>query len=324
MAKSKLIIGTRGSKLALWQSNYVADSLKKKFKVEIELKIIKTQGDKILDAPLAKIGGKGLFVKEIETALSRGEIDLAVHSMKDVPTELPKGLDIAAVTKRADPRDVLISKDNTKLLDLPKGTVIGTSSLRRQAQLLHLRPDFNIVDVRGNLDTRLRKMKEGQFEAVILAAAGIDRMGLSDLITERISPDLSLSAVGQGAIGIETRLADAKTNSMVATINDKDTYAAITAERALLELLQGGCQVPVGALGTIENGTLILRGMVASLDGQQLFRDSIEGLPFEAEALGVELAECLLDAGADEVLADIRAQAETLLEAEGKVSGNPS
>lgn len=322
MAKSKLIIGTRGSKLALWQSNYIAGLLKEIFPVEVELKIIKTQGDKILDVPLAKVGGKGLFVKEIEVALAGGEVDLAVHSMKDVPTELPDGLGITAMTKRVDPRDVLISENKIKLLDLPKGTTIGTSSLRRQAQLLHLRPDFRLVDVRGNLETRLRKMDEGRFGAMILAAAGIDRMGYSDQITERISPELSLPAVGQGAIGIETRLDDREVNTMVAAITDDATVAAVTAERALLKLLQGGCQVPIGALGTIEGDTLTLQGVVAALDGLRIFRDQNAGPIAEAESIGIELAKRLLAAGAGEVLAEIRADSEVIYEAESHMSGD--
>lgn len=307
---AKIIIGTRGSQLALWQANYVADRLREIFKVEVDLKKIKTTGDKILDSPLAKIGGKGLFVKEIEKALVEGEVDLAVHSMKDVPTELPEGLIISSMTKRVDPRDALISKSGQSLLNLPIGAIIGTSSLRRKAQFLHLRPDFKLVDLRGNVETRVRKMKEGQFDALILAAAGIDRMGLSNLITERIPPEISLSAVGQGTIGIETRQDDQRINEMVAAINDRPTFLAVSAERTLMKVLQGGCQVPIGALGVIENSKLKLEGVVASLDGKRLFRDSVIGSPEDAKALGEKLAEELLMAGADEVLAEIRAKAE--------------
>lgn len=308
MSKSKLIIGTRGSKLALWQSNYVADLLKKHFEIEVELMTIKTQGDKILDVPLAKVGDKGLFVKEIETALTDEKVDLAVHSMKDVPTQLPDGLHIAAMTERVDPRDVLITKLNKGLMDLPQGTRIGTSSLRRQSQIRNVRPDFRIVDVRGNLETRLRKMEEDEFEAVILAAAGVDRMGYTENITERISSDISVSAVGQGAIGIEARVDDGLVNDMVAVLNHQDTHIAVIAERALMRTLEGGCQVPIGALATRENDSLTLKGVVASIDGTRLFRDRITGPITDPQALGFKLAKMLLDAGADKVLEEIRAQ----------------
>jgi len=305
----KIIIGSRGSQLALWQANYVAAFLKKRGIDQIEIKKIKTTGDKILDAPLAKIGGKGLFVKEIELALSRGEIDLAVHSMKDVPTEIPSNLKIAAILKREDPRDVLISRDNLSLFSLPLGTAIGTSSLRRKAQLLHLRPDFQMVDLRGNLDTRLRKMAEGQFEAMILSAAGIDRLGWSDRITQRIPSEVCLSAVGQGAIGIEIRKDDLEMEKVASSLDDFTTHIAILAERALMKRLEGGCQVPIGALGQIRDGKLSLQAVVASLDGKKLFRDEIRGSLDEAESLGVRLAEKLLEMGADEILREIRERA---------------
>jgi hydroxymethylbilane synthase len=307
MTQKKLIIGSRGSKLAMWQTNHIADELRKLFNLEIEIKRIKTQGDKILDSPLSRIGGKGLFVKEIETALSNGDIDLAVHSMKDVPTELPAGLAIKAMTVRADPRDVLISKDSVSLADLPEGAAIGTSSLRRQAQLLHFRPDFQMKDVRGNLDTRLGKMAGGEFDAMILAAAGIDRLGYADVITERIPSEIMVSAVGQGSIGIEVREDDAETVNYVSALSDADTFAAITAERALLAELEGGCQVPIGAIGVVENGTLKLTGIVAALDGIRLFKSDISGAPEDAAALGRELARELAEAGATKVLEEIRA-----------------
>lgn len=307
MTKKKIVIGSRGSKLALWQTNHIAGELRSNFDVDIEIKVIKTQGDKILDAPLAKIGDKGLFVKEIENALSNGEIDLAVHSMKDVPTGLPGGLAIKAMTVRADARDVLISKNGIGLKDLPTGAIVATSSLRRQAQLLHFRPDFKMADVRGNLDTRLGKMEEGLFDAMVLAAAGIDRLGFSDVITERIPSDLMLSAVGQGSIGIEIRENDAETLKHISALNHPDTFSAITAERALLAQLEGGCQVPIGALGRVIDGKLHLDGIVASLDGTQLFRDALAGDPADAEAIGYQLAVQLSDAGGDAVLADIRA-----------------
>lgn len=307
MSENKLIIGSRASKLALWQTHYVAETIKARFHTEIEIVHIKTEGDKILDAPLSRIGGKGLFVKEIETALLEGKIDLAVHSMKDVPTELPKGLIIKAMTERADPSDVLISKDNVKLKDLPVGSTIGTSSLRRQAQLLSIRPDFKIKDVRGNLDTRIRKMKEGQYDAMILAAAGLDRLEFSDVISERLPVDVMVSAVGQGSIGIEIREDDTKTAKYVSILNDPDTFDCVTAERALLKQLEGGCQVPIGALARINDGMLDLVAIVASLDGKEVYTGNLSGAPLEAETLGYRLATQLSDDGADAILADVRA-----------------
>ncbi len=307
MTRNKLIIGSRGSKLALWQSEHIAESLKSHFDLDIEIKRIKTQGDIILDTPLAKIGGKGLFVKEIETALSKGDIDLAVHSMKDVPTEFPEGLIIGAMTKRVDPRDVLISKNNISLKDLPQGAVVGTSSLRRQSQLLHARPDLKMKDVRGNLDTRLRKMKEGQYDAMILAAAGLDRLGVDDVITERLDPEVMLSAVGQGSIGIEIREDDKEIADYVSVLNDAPTFACVTAERALLAQLEGGCQVPIGALGKLEGDELVLTAIVAGLDGKKFFKDQLAGAPENADSIGYKLALILSDAGADAILADIRA-----------------
>ncbi|MBE0446841.1 MAG: hydroxymethylbilane synthase [Actinobacteria bacterium] len=308
--KAKFILGTRGSKLALWQSNHIASILTEKAGVEVELKIIKTQGDKILDAPLSKIGDKGLFVKEIETALIEGEADLAVHSSKDVPTAIPEQLMLGAFLERADARDVLISKSGKNLLNLPEGAVIGTSSLRRRAQILNRRPDLKIEDVRGNLDTRLRKMDEGLFDAIILAAAGLDRMGWNEGITERISPDVMLSAVGQGAIAVEIRKNDKEMLDLMKHLEDPVTRAAVTAERALLRELEGGCQIPIGAFGVVEDGKLKLDGMVAGLDGKKLVRGIIIGDPQEAEELGVQLADKLRDIGADEILAEVRAEAQ--------------
>jgi len=310
MAKKKYILGTRGSKLAMWQSEHVASILQEKADVEVELKIIKTQGDKILDVALSKIGDKGLFVKEIETALLEGEADLAVHSSKDVPTQIPNGLTLGAFLKRVDPRDVLISKSGEGIDGLPEGAVVGTSSLRRIAQVLNRRPDLQIKDVRGNLDTRLRKMDEGLFDAIILAAAGLDRMGWSEGITERISSDIMLSAVGQGAIAVEIRENDEEMLELMKHLDDPATRAAVTAERALMRELEGGCQIPIGSLGTVENGVLRLDGMVASLDGTRLIRDEVLGNPQEAEALGITLADKLKAQGADEILAEVRAESE--------------
>lgn len=307
MIKKEIIIGTRGSRLALWQANFVADSLRHFTDAEILIKKIKTQGDKIFDSPLAKIGDKGLFVKEIELALSEKEVDLAVHSMKDVPTELPPGLIISSIMKREDPKDVLISKEGEYLSNLPKGVRVGTSSLRRKAQLLNFRPDLTIVDVRGNLDTRLKKMNSGNFEAMVLAAAGIDRMGWSDKISERIPTEVILPAVGQGAIGIETRENDDIINKLVEKINHGPTFTAVTAERAMMKKLEGGCQIPIGALGVIEGNLLNLTGIVASVDGERLIKDFISGKPSEAEELGIKLAEQMIKSGANEILREIRA-----------------
>lgn len=310
VSKRVIRIGTRGSALALWQTNHVASLLKEKFGYETEIIKIKTTGDKILDSPLAKIGSKGLFVKEIEIAMLENRIDIAVHSAKDVPTEQPEGLVIAAFLKREDPRDALISKDGKRLSELPEGTVIGTSSLRRRAQLLHYRPDLKLVDVRGNVDTRLRKMSEGQFDAIILARAGLKRMGHESDITEVIDTEVMLPAVGQGSIAVECRLDDDEMLEVLAAVSDAETEVAVKAERALLRFLEGGCQVPIGAYGRIENGKLVLDGMIASLDGSRLYRSRIEGKPENAEELGTALGRTLYDAGGAEILAEIRAAAE--------------
>lgn len=306
MTKKKFILGTRGSKLALWQSEHVASILEEKAGVEVELQIIKTQGDKILDVALAKIGDKGLFVKELETALLEGSVDFCVHSSKDVPTQLPDSLTLGAFLKRVDPRDVIISKSGKGIEELPAGSVVGTSSLRRIAQILNRRPDLTIKDVRGNLDTRLRKMEDGEFDAIILAAAGLDRMGWNSHITERISSDVMLSAVGQGAIAVEMRRDDADVAELMTHLEDAATRAAVTGERALLRELEGGCQIPIGALGVLDNGVLTLTGMVASLDGSKLLRDTINGDPADAEKLGIELAGKLVAMGADKILAEVR------------------
>lgn len=307
--RRKIIIGSRGSKLALWQTNLVANELKKLVSCEIEIKKIKTTGDKILDSPLAKIGDKGLFVKEIEIALSEGRIDLAVHSMKDMPTDIPSDLTIGAVLKREDSRDVLLSRDSLSLADLPQNAIIGTSSLRRKAQLLRFRSDFSFIDVRGNLDTRLRKMDSGQFDGMILAAAGIKRMGWSERIAEMISPNICLSAVGQGAIGIEIRKSDDDITSLVGQLNDNQTQVCVLAERVLMKYLEGGCQVPIGALAQLKEEKLIMSAMVASLDGKKYIRDEISGDPKKGQFLAIELADKLLAQGAQEILDEIRASA---------------
>ncbi len=306
----KIVVGSRDSELALVQAGYVIGELKKHFPdLAFDVRKIKTEGDKILDVPLAKIGGKGLFVKEIENALLAGEIDMAVHSMKDVPTAVPEGLVITAVTRREDPRDCYIAKDGeTSLLAARHGAVIGTSSLRRSAQLLHLRPDFKIVPIRGNVNTRFKKLRETELDGIILAYAGVLRLGLADRVTEIISYDHSLPAVGQGALGIETRAGDGHVNRIVKVLDDAATKVAVTAERAFLRALEGGCQVPIGAFGRLDGGELVLDGVVAGLEGKPLLRETIKGSPEEAAALGRRLASRLVAKGAGEILEKVRRQ----------------
>ncbi|MBP1708318.1 MAG: porphobilinogen deaminase [Deltaproteobacteria bacterium] len=299
-------IGTRGSPLALYQANWVKDRLAEVHPhLQVALLKIKTTGDKIQDAPLAKIGGKGLFVKEIEEALIQKKIDLAVHSIKDVPTEFPEGLHLAAITKREDPRDVFISRDKTLLRDLPRGAKIGTSSLRRQAQLLHIRGDFEMIPLRGNLDTRIRKLKTMDLDGVVLALAGVKRLNLEQNITEILPAEISLPAIGQGALGIETRIGDRETEGYLEFLNDRESSAAVSAERAFLKKLEGGCQVPIGAYGRVEGGTLHIEGLVGRTDGKKLIRHHLEGPTEEAETLGTRLAEILLERGAGEILAEV-------------------
>jgi hydroxymethylbilane synthase len=303
---SELKIGTRGSQLALFQANWVKDRLVQAHPdLNISLVKIKTTGDKIQDAPLAKIGGKGLFVKEIEEALLQKRADLAVHSIKDVPTEFPKGLHLSVITKREDPRDVLISKDAKPLKDLPKGAKIGTSSLRRQAQLLHFRSDFELIPLRGNLDTRLKKLKTMNLDAIILALAGVKRLGFEERITEIIPPEVSLPAIGQGALGIETRIADQEVEGQIRFLNDRDSSIAVSAERAFLGKLEGGCQVPIAAFARIVETNLQIDGLVGTIDGKRLIRHHLEGPVEKAESLGVELAEILLGEGAKEILDEV-------------------
>jgi hydroxymethylbilane synthase len=303
---SELNIGTRGSQLALFQANWVKDQLVQAHPdLHVTLIKIKTTGDKIQDAPLAKIGGKGLFVKEIEEALLQKRIDLAVHSVKDIPTEFPKGLYLSAITKREDPRDVLISKDGKTLKDLPQGAKIGTSSLRRQAQLLHFRSDVELIPLRGNLDTRLKKLKTMNLDAIILAFAGVKRLGFEERITEIIPPEISLPAIGQGALGIETRTDDHTVENQIRCLNDRDSSIAITAERAFLKKLEGGCQVPIAAYARVVETTLQIDGLVGTIDGKSLIRHHVEGPIEKAESLGVELAAILLDKGAKEILDEV-------------------
>ncbi len=305
-AVRELVIGTRGSKLALWQAEWVHGRLRQlEPGLSVSLKRIKTTGDKILDTPLAAIGGKSLFVKEIEEALLRGEIDLAVHSMKDVPTYLPEGLEILSIPEREDPRDVLISRDGVTLDRLAAGARIGTSSLRRQAQLLNVRPDLSIQILRGNLDTRLRKLEAGEYDGIILAAAGIRRLGWTDRVTEYLSPDVCLPAIGQGALALEGRADDAFVRDVAARLDHRPTRMAVTAERALLERLEGGCQVPIAAHATIMGESLVMSALIAGVNGRRLVRDSIQGSVNEAHRLGIKLAERLLERGGDEILREI-------------------
>lgn len=304
--RKQIRIGTRASALALWQAEWVKSELEKKYPgMTVSLTKIKTTGDKILDVPLAKVGGKGLFVKEIEEAMLANEIDIAVHSMKDVPTFFPDGLHLSCITKREDARDALLSRNNVKFNDLPRGANIGTSSLRRQAQIMSIRPDFVIHQLRGNVGTRLQKLKEGKFDAIILAAAGVKRLGLEANVAEYLAPEISLPAIGQGALGIECRVDDRELNDMIAFFNHADSRICVTGERALLRRLEGGCQVPIACYGQVKDGKLKLSGLVGSVDGKRIVKDSIEGEPEKAEKLGVTLAEKLLSRGADVILREV-------------------
>jgi hydroxymethylbilane synthase len=325
MKKKKIIIGTRSSKLALWQAEFVKAELNRLYPdIEIELNKIKTTGDKILDVPLAQVGGKGLFVKEIEEALLGGKADIAVHSMKDVPTEFPEGLHLAVICEREDPRDALISQmQNIKFKinnfqSIPKGAKIGTSSLRRACQLLSLRPDLKIEQLRGNLETRLRKLDEGRFDAIILAAAGVKRLGLEKRITEILPFEISLPAIGQGAVGIECRIDDEFINKVIAPLDHLETAICVKAERAFLKKLEGGCQVPIAAYArigqrarsagqktNIYTSSLVLDGLVGSITGDRIIKGHIEGKTEDAEHLGVALAEDVLSQGAKEILDEV-------------------
>ncbi|HHW20075.1 MAG TPA: hydroxymethylbilane synthase [Thermodesulfovibrio thiophilus] len=303
MTKNKIIIGTRGSKLALWQANWIKDKLERLYPdLVIAIEKIKTTGDKITDAPLSRIGGKGLFVKEIEEALFKSRIDIAVHSMKDVPAELPEGLHIAAICERENPRDAIISNNNKSLKELPDGAVLGTSSLRRTVQLKAIRTDFNIKPLRGNVDTRINKLKNGDFDAIILAMAGIKRMGLENLITEVISEDTMIPAIGQGAIGIETRVDDEFINEIIKPLNHEDTAICVLAERAFLSIMGGGCQVPLACHAKIlkqnNKTTINIEGILGDPDGKwSIIRGSRNGSLSQANILAEDLARELLDKG---------------------------
>ena len=310
----ELIIGSRGSKLALWQSEWVRARLKAlEPGVEVRIEIFKTSGDVLHDVPLSTIGGQGAFTKELEVALLDGRVDVAVHSLKDLPTVTPEGLSITATPEREDPRDALVLRadadgQNASLKGLAPGAVVGTSSLRRIAQLRHIRPDVRIKDLRGNVDTRLRKLDSGEYDALILAAAGLRRLGLGGRISAHVEPGEMLPAVSQGALGVETRADDERTNAVVSRLDHAPTRAAVLAERALLRSLGGGCQVPIAAHATIEGDRLSLDGLVATLDGAEVLRGRVEGGLDEAAELGEALAALLIGRGAARLLEDSPAQ----------------
>jgi hydroxymethylbilane synthase len=300
-----LRIGTRGSLLAKWQAEFVRKQLFALAGVETEIVIIKTAGDKLQNAPLKQIGGKGVFVKELEDALLGETIDLAVHSVKDVPTDVPSGLSFPAVLRRDDVRDCLVSANGATLANLRQGARIGTSSLRRQAQLRHLRPDLDVRDMRGNVDTRLRKVESGEYDAILLAKAGLDRLGLSQRISEVLSPEVCMPAVGQGAIAVECRAKDEEAAEVLSRLDDAETRNAIIAERALLKAVQGGCQVPLGAWARMEREQMVMEACVCSVDGAQCIRQRATAPPAEAASLGERMANLLLEAGAQAILEEV-------------------
>ncbi len=303
MTKKIIRIATRQSPLALWQAEHVAALLTETFP-EVTAQLVKmvTRGDKILDAPLAKVGGKGLFVKELEEGMLSGDADIAVHSMKDVPIEFPEGLHLAAILEREDPTDAFVSNRFASLADLPANARIGTSSLRRECQLKERFPDAEVIPLRGNVNTRLAKLDAGDYDAIILASAGLKRLGMAERITQSLPVDVSLPAVGQGAIGIECRIDDAEINQMLQALNDKTTGLCVTAERAMNTRLNGGCQVPIAGFAVLENGHVFMRGLVGSPDGSVLYRAEKTGTEAEVETLGRLIAEDLLAQGADKIL----------------------
>ncbi len=306
MAARTLKIATRKSPLAMWQANFVKDRLEALYpELQVELVPMSTQGDKILDTPLAKVGGKGLFVKELETAMLEGRADIAVHSMKDVPVEFPEGLGLHTICEREDPRDAFVSNRFTAIDELPQGAVVGTSSLRRQCQLRAARPDLVIRDLRGNVNTRLAKLDAGEYDAIILAAAGLKRLEMAHRITTFIEPEQSLPANGQGAVGIECRLDDHELHALLAPLEHPETRIRVLTERAMNRALQGGCQVPIGAYALVEGEEVWLRGLVGSPDGSRVIRDEIRGPLADGEALGHTLAQRLLADGADAILAEV-------------------
>ena len=303
-----LRIGTRGSLLAKWQAEYVRKQLFARAGVEAEIVIIKTAGDKLPASPLSQIGGKGIFIKELEEALLEETIDLAVHSVKDIPTDTPSRLMFPAVCRREDVRDCLVGANGATIASLRQGARIGTGSLRRQAQLRHIRPDLDVRDLRGNVDTRLRKVESGEYEAVMLAKAGLDRLGWSGRITETLSPEVFLPAVGQGAIAVECRLKDTEAAELLAGLDDAESRTAIIAERALLSALHGGCQVPLGAWARIERGELVMEACVCSVDGVQYVKQRATSAPEQAAELGGQMANLLMESGAQSILEEVSRQ----------------
>ncbi|EKF9984841.1 hydroxymethylbilane synthase [Vibrio cholerae] len=303
MTETPIRIATRQSPLALWQANYVKDALMAAHPgLQVELVTMVTRGDVILDTPLAKVGGKGLFVKELEIAMLEGRADLAVHSMKDVPVDFPDGLGLVTICEREDPRDAFVSNTYAKIEDLPSGAIVGTCSLRRQCQLKAARPDLVIKELRGNVGTRLSKLDAGEYDAIILAAAGLKRLELESRIRSFIEPEQSLPAVGQGAVGIECRVNDQRVRALLAPLNHADTADRVRCERAMNLTLQGGCQVPIGSYALLEGNTIWLRALVGEPDGSQIVRGEIRGPRIQAEQLGITLAEQLLSQGAKEIL----------------------
>lgn len=308
--KSKIVLGSRGSRLALWQTRFIAGLLEKSFpSLDLEIKIIETTGDAILDTALSKIGDKGLFTRQIEEKLLNGEIDLAVHSLKDLPTQLPANLKIGAVSSRETPNDALISDKFSSIDELPQNAKVATGSLRRKSQLLAYRPDLRIFEIRGNVPTRIRKFEESDLDAMILAFAGVHRLELDSYIKQMIPPEIMIPAVGQGVVAVEIRENDSETEEFLAPLNDKNTEKCILAERSFLRCLEGGCQVPIGGLATIENGEIFLRVFVGNIDGSVSLRQSINGKPDEAVSLGRKLAEKMIERGASEILFDTRNEA---------------
>ena len=307
MNSDTITIGTRASKLALWQAEYIAGEIEKQHPAcHVELKTMTTKGDRILDAPLAKIGGKGLFTKELEQAMLAGEIDLAVHSLKDMPTEVPEGLVIGAITARLDPGDAFVSVRYKAIEELPQGARVGTSSLRRRAQLLAVRPDLTILDLRGNVNTRLAKLDAGEFDAIVLAAAGLKRLGLGERIRTILPSAMILPAVGQGALAVECRADDLRIRECIDFLRDPHMTAAATAERAFLRRVEGGCQIPVGVYAEVgADNMLHVEAMIASVDGMRVCRSRTMGAIASAEALGISLAEELLDVGGRDILKEI-------------------
>jgi len=306
MSTQRIRIATRKSPLALWQAEHVLRLLQQVHpELEVELLKMSTQGDKIIDTPLAKIGGKGLFVKELEQGLLNKDADIAVHSMKDVPVELPTGLHLAVVLEREEPRDAFVSNNYQRLEDLPQGARVGTASLRRQCQLAALRPDLEILNLRGNVGTRLKKLDNGHYDAIILASAGLIRLGLEQRIAQKIPVDISLPAIGQGVIGIECRSDDQIINELIAVLGHDQTQICITAERALNERLQGGCQVPIGGFAQLSGNALHVRGLVGRPDGRTIIQAEKSGAPQQAQDLGSAVAEDLLASGADTILNEV-------------------